>query len=264
MIVGLFLSPLCGLSALVADCPTLNGASIQHSEQTIPAILAGPVRLTAYPEVSGPTASKTSDATMVNVTIDISGADGNVRADGTDPCRVRWGNTPVTSDELLERGGNHLVSLLTEVGGVENLTEENFPKVQIRGDASTPYRCIGGAIYTMRYAGFQKIELISQPEAGIVTIDLLVPLPFEDVPTVRNRIFIAASGVVTWNGRATDDSHLAQNLTSTAALQPAPELLLEPDRNAPYDTVINVLKIIERSGISLPGVVGNERYGREF
>jgi biopolymer transport protein ExbD len=99
----------------------------------------------------------------------------NIRADPANPgvCQVYWGNVPVTSQELLERGQNQLETLLEEIGGPENITEENFPEVHIRGDVNTPYRCIGGAIYTMQFAGFQKVGFISEPEAGSAIVDRL-------------------------------------------------------------------------------------------
>ncbi len=85
-------------------------------------------------------------------------------------CEVFWGNTPVDSIELLERGQNQLEQLLEDIGGPENITEENFPEVHIRGDVATPWRCIGGAIYTMQFAGFQKIGFISEPRPGTAVV----------------------------------------------------------------------------------------------
>ena len=52
---------------------------------------------------------------------------------------------------------------IENVGGVENITEENMPEVHIRGDINTPYRCIGGAIYAMQRAGYARIGFISEP-----------------------------------------------------------------------------------------------------
>ncbi len=83
--------------------------------------------------------------------------------DGSGACQVFWGNTPIDSTQLLERGQKKLKDLLAAIGGPENITEDNFPEVHIRGDVATPYKCIGGVIYTMQYAGFQKIGFISQP-----------------------------------------------------------------------------------------------------
>jgi biopolymer transport protein ExbD len=85
-------------------------------------------------------------------------------------CEVYWGQTPVDSTKLLEMGQNKLEKLIKDIGGVENITEENFPEVHIRGDVGTPYQCIGGAIYTMQFAGFQKIGFISEPAPGSAVI----------------------------------------------------------------------------------------------
>lgn len=88
-------------------------------------------------------------------------------------CEVYWGQTPIDSIKLLERGQTKLEQLIKDIGGVENITEENFPEVHIRGDVNTPYKCIGGAIYTMQFAGFQKIGFISEPAAGSGTLGRL-------------------------------------------------------------------------------------------
>lgn len=88
-------------------------------------------------------------------------------------CEVYWGQTPVDSRELLDRGQKKLEQLLEAIGGPQNITEENFPEVHIRGDINTPYQCIGGVIYTMQYAGFQKIGFISEPAPGSATLGRL-------------------------------------------------------------------------------------------
>lgn len=90
--------------------------------------------------------------------------------DGT--CEVYWNLTPVTSQELLDRAVKKLEDLVESVGGVENVTEENMPEAHIRGDVNTPYKCIGGTIFTMQRAGFARVGFISEPPAGAVTTRL--------------------------------------------------------------------------------------------
>ena len=81
-------------------------------------------------------------------------------------CAVFWGMAPVNSSELLDRAVKKLEADIKKAGGVENLTPEDLPEVHIRGDINTPYRCIGGTIYTMQRAGFPKVGFISEPEPG--------------------------------------------------------------------------------------------------
>ena len=50
-------------------------------------------------------------------------------------------------------------------GGLGNKNLE-LPEAHIRGDVNTPYRCIGGAIYTMQRAGFPRVGFISEPAPG--------------------------------------------------------------------------------------------------
>ena len=78
-------------------------------------------------------------------------------------CAVYWDLRRMTSDQLYERGRAHLEAQIVAIGGRGNLNEDNMPEAHIRGDINTPYRCIGGAIYTMQRAGFARIGFISEP-----------------------------------------------------------------------------------------------------
>ncbi|MGD9811672.1 MAG: ExbD/TolR family protein [Sphingobium sp.] len=88
-------------------------------------------------------------------------------------CQVYWNLTKVTSSELLDRAVAKLKADIDKAGGVENLTPEDLPEVHIRGDINTPWRCIGGTIYTMQMAGFPKVGFISQPDPGDIKIQRL-------------------------------------------------------------------------------------------
>lgn len=128
-------------------------------------LIAVPVVLQTVP-VSLPTVRYEATQTKPeNVNLSIRGG-----PDGT--CEVYWNLTKVNSDELLERAVEKLEKLIKDVGGVENVTEENMPEAHIRGDVNTPYRCIGGAIITMQRAGFARVGFISEPPAGQVTTRL--------------------------------------------------------------------------------------------
>ena len=96
----------------------------------------------------------------------------SVRAGPGGTCEVYWNITRVTSDELLDRAVKKLEQLIKDVGGVQNVTEENMPEAHIRGDVNTPYKCIGGTIYTMQRAGFARVGFISEPPPGMVTTRL--------------------------------------------------------------------------------------------
>jgi biopolymer transport protein ExbD len=87
----------------------------------------------------------------------------SVKGDGAGGCEVYWNLTRVNNDELLERAVKKLEDEIARAGGVENITEENMPEAHIRGDVDTPYKCIGGAVFTMQRAGFARVGFISQP-----------------------------------------------------------------------------------------------------
>jgi biopolymer transport protein ExbD len=83
-------------------------------------------------------------------------------------CDVYWGRTLIpTKQELLDRG---VVALKTEIERQKAAGAKlELPEVHIRGDANMEYRCVGGVIFTMQRAGFQKIGFISNPPAGTMT-----------------------------------------------------------------------------------------------
>ena len=79
-------------------------------------------------------------------------------------CEVYWNLTRVTSEELLERADAALKAEIDRLGGPGvQIADEDIPEAHIRGDVNTPYRCIGGTIYTMQRAGFTRVGFISEP-----------------------------------------------------------------------------------------------------
>ncbi|PTQ12999.1 biopolymer transporter ExbD [Sphingomonas oleivorans] len=83
-------------------------------------------------------------------------------------CEVYWGQTRVSSEELLERAVAKLKLEIDKQGG-PNAAGLELPETHIRGDVNTNYRCIGGAVFTMQRAGFARVGFISEPAAGTAT-----------------------------------------------------------------------------------------------
>lgn len=115
------------------------------------------------------TTTKRENVLLAVTTTDAGGRDpGDPAFEGTNPggnCRVYWNTTPVDSNELVTRAVKHLEDHIESLGGVENMQPEDMPEVHIRGDINTPYKCIGGAIYTMQRAGFARVGFLSNPIA---------------------------------------------------------------------------------------------------
>ena len=117
---------------------------------TIPVVIQTvPVRLPAV-------ANEVTQTKPENISLSVKG-------DGAGGCEVYWNLTRVNNDELLERAVKKLEDQITAVGGVENINEDNMPEAHIRGDVDTPYKCVGGAVFTMQRAGFARVGFISQP-----------------------------------------------------------------------------------------------------
>jgi biopolymer transport protein ExbD len=80
-------------------------------------------------------------------------------------CAVYWNMSRVNSKELLDLAVAKLRTEIDRQGGV-NAPGLELPEAHIRGDVNTPYRCVGGTIYTMQSAGFARVGFISEPEPG--------------------------------------------------------------------------------------------------
>lgn len=105
------------------------------------------------------------------------------------------------------------------------------------------------------------------PQSHAVKVDLpqntgpQTPPPVE--PT-KNKITIEPDGRTYWNGSPVDDVTLRQYLDASLQITPEPELHFQPNPQARYERVDEVLAIIKRSAVTKLGFVGNEQYRNDF
>ena len=97
-----------------------------------------------------------------------------------------------------------------------------------------------------------------------VKIDLPVNSDNQTPPPIlpdKNQLGVDVNGTVLWNGTPIDLVTLRQYLERTKAMNPEPELHVQPDPNARYEVVDRVLAVVKRSEVTKMGFVGNEQYG---
>ncbi|QHL89505.1 biopolymer transporter ExbD [Sphingomonas changnyeongensis] len=97
-----------------------------------------------------------------------------------------------------------------------------------------------------------------------VKIDLPVdsgPQSTPPIDPVKNKVSVDTAGQILWNGAPIDEATLGLYLERTLAMNPEPELHVQPDANARYDVVDRVLAVIKKSKVTKMGFVGNEQYG---
>ena len=122
-------------------------------------LITVPVVVQSVPITLPEVRNEATETKPENVSLTVRGGPGG-------SCEVYWNLTPITSEELLDRAVQALEKQIAAVGGVENINEENMPEVHIRGDINTPYKCVGGTVFTMQRAGFARVGFISQPPPG--------------------------------------------------------------------------------------------------
>ena len=84
-----------------------------------------------------------------------------------------------------------------------------------------------------------------------------VPPP---VDPIKNKVVITRLGQILWNDGAVNQEQLRQYLDITQQMNPVPELHLQPEPEARYELVDQVLAVTKQAKVSKMGFVGNEQY----
>ena len=88
-----------------------------------------------------------------------------------------------------------------------------------------------------------------------------VPPPIDPI---KNKIVVTQAGAILWNGSPVDQTQLRQFLDVTQQMDPVPELHLQPEPEARYELVDEVLAVTKRANVTKMGFVGNEAYMTAF
>ena len=104
-------------------------------------------------------------------------------------------------------------------------------------------------------------------QSHAVKLDLPVNQPNNQPPPVdpvKNRLVVTAAGQALWNGAPVSLEQLRQYLDISQQMNPIPELHLQPEPEAPYGVVDEVLAVTKRARVEKMGFVGNEAYMQAF
>jgi biopolymer transport protein ExbD len=81
---------------------------------------------------------------------------------------------------------------------------------------------------------------------------------------VKNKVVVTTQGVNLWNGTPVDIQQLRVLLERTQQMNPIPELHLQPEPNARYEDVNEVLVATRQAQVTKLGFVGNEQFSGVF
>jgi biopolymer transport protein ExbD len=84
--------------------------------------------------------------------------------------------------------------------------------------------------------------------------------PPPPIDPVKNKVVITAAGQILWNGAPVDQTQLRQYLELSQQMNPIPELHLQPEPEARYELVDEVLAVTKHAHVEKMGFVGNEAY----
>ena len=100
-------------------------------------------------------------------------------------------------------------------------------------------------------------------QSHAVKLDLPQNQPNQTPPPVdpiKNTIVITQAGAILWNGASVDQVTLRSYLDTSQQMNPVPELHLQPEAEARYELVDEVLALTKRAKVEKMGFVGNEAY----
>lgn len=83
--------------------------------------------------------------------------------------------------------------------------------------------------------------------------------PPDVLPTVM-KIDVDFDGTMTWNGEVVNRTQLEAKLSEAAAMNPQPEIHLQPNRLVSYKSVAAVMAAAQTRGITKLGMIGNEQF----
>ncbi len=105
------------------------------------------------------------------------------------------------------------------------------------------------------------------PQTHAVKLDLPQNNPNDTPPPIdpiKNKVVVTQAGQILWNGSAVDLVQLRQFLDATQQIDPVPELHLQPEPEARYELVDEVLAVTKKANVTKMGFVGNEAYMKVF
>ena len=80
------------------------------------------------------------------------------------------------------------------------------------------------------------------------------------VDPIKNKVVVTQAGAILWNGTPVDLGLLKQYLDVSQQMNPVPELHLQPEAEARYEVVDEVLAVTKKAKVEKMGFVGNEAY----
>jgi hypothetical protein len=170
-------------------------------------------------------------------------------------CAASWNGRPVAAGALAQKSGDAMMQAIQAAGGIERLTFESLPVVQIEGMPGLDWTCAGPYVAALTDGGAPVVRLAVTGDSGGAA---LLGLPMPNMPPPTAAIAIDRSGY-RWNGEAIDEAGLDRRLSQLGEpaessaqapddveeLPPPGQIRLEPAAGA---TLANVLSATRTAG----------------
>lgn len=171
-------------------------------------------------------------------------------------CAATWNGQPVTTDALTQKSGDAMMQAIQAAGGIERITTQTLPVVQIEGMPGLDWSCAGPFVAALSDGTAPAVRLAVTGDAGGAVL-LGLPIPNMPPPTVA----IAMDGAgYRWNGERVDEAGLDWRLSQLGEPEgssphdygdveerpPPGQIRLEPAAGATFANVLSVTRIAAR------------------
>lgn len=171
-------------------------------------------------------------------------------------CAATWNDQPVTADALTQKSGDATMQAIQAGGGIERLTSQTMPIVQIEGMPGLDWSCAGPYIAALSDGAAPAVRLAVTGDPGGA---VLLGLPIPNMPPAEVAIAIDGGGY-RWNGERIDAAGLDRRLAQLGApegsspqdygdveeMPPPGQLRLEPAAGATFANVLSVTRAAAR------------------
>lgn len=185
-----------------------------------------------------------------------------VRAEsrGDGDCSYLWNGKAVTAQGIVDKSVAAISRAIDDVGGIENITEQNMLVIRLEGAANLPYACTGPALRQLERAGLVRIVLKPDGTAGQSANFLLEPETAGPFAIIR----LSKDGM-SWDGRPIDQAGLRERVRAEALNRPPVVPVVAPAEDSSFLALHDSTATISQAGMVaiLSGCAGTSGPVRE-
>ena len=164
---------------------------------------------------------------------------------GAGDCSYLWNGEAVTEQDILDKSVAAIEQAIHGVGGIENITEQAMPLVQLEAEANVPYACTGPALRQLERSGLVAVALKPAGTAGQKANFFMDP----NASNGPFAIIRLTAGGMSWDNQPIDGVGLRERVRAESLNRPPVELVVAPAGDSGFRALHDALAAIRQGGM---------------